>query len=139
VQHDPLALAAHRGDLSAGVHRDALVREDLGQQRGGVRIDTGQQPLGGLHKGHGDAEPSERLGQFAARRATAEDGQRLRWIGQVEDGLGGQVRRVGEPVDRRHRGSRAGGDDDPRTPQATAISQRRVTGAAAAVSSGARW
>jgi hypothetical protein len=125
VQHDPLALAAHGGDLSAGVHRDALVREDLGQQRGGVRIDTGQQPLGGFHKGHGDAEPSERLGQFAAHRATAEDGQRFGWISQVEGGLGGQVRRVGEP-DRWHGRTRAGGDDDPTAPQAAAVDNNGV-------------
>jgi hypothetical protein len=98
----------------------------LGQQRGGVRIDTGQQPLGGLHKGHGDAEPSERLGQFAAHRATAEDGQRFGWISQVEGGLGGQVRRVGEPVDRWHGRTRAGGDDDPTAPQAAAVDNNGV-------------
>ena len=58
------------------------------------------------------AETRERLRQLAADRTAAEDDEALRLHTHLPEVLGGAVRDLGEPRDRRHERGGAGGDDD---------------------------
>jgi hypothetical protein len=63
---------------------------------------------------HGDvgAEPPEGLRQFEADRAGADDDEMARAIGEIEHGVAGEMRRVGQAGDRRQHRRRACGDDE---------------------------
>ena len=72
------------------------------------------------------SEAAERLRQFAAERAAADDQQAARQLGQVEDVLVGQIAGLDEPGNRGRVRPRAGGDQRLLEAQLRAVHRQRI-------------
>jgi hypothetical protein len=100
-------------DPPAGLDLDALGGKGFGHHLGGFGLLLEKQAGEGLHQGHGHAEPGEGLGQLASDGAAANHGQGDRALGEIEDGLVGEIGGGGQAGYGRHRRLRPGGQHHP--------------------------
>ncbi len=108
---DAVALALDLGDLRGLVHTHAFGLEAGAQQVRRLGIAGGQQATH-LHDGNVASQVGEGLAQLGPDGTAADDDEVLGPLGQVEDGLVGQIRRRVEPRDGRDRGRGARGQDE---------------------------
>ena len=106
------AVVADLGGAGAGDDGDALVLEDLGQQRARLGLLQRHEPRGCLDNRHRDTEAREHLRQLGTDCAATEHDQRGRQCLHLDRLMIRPVRRVGEAGDRWYCRGRAGGDDD---------------------------
>ena len=79
--------------------------------RGAFRIVLGERRRGLQHR-HPGAEPAVRLRELEPDRPRADDEEMLGAALELEDRLVGEIGRLGQSRDRRHRGGRAGRDHE---------------------------
>jgi hypothetical protein len=100
-------------DAGAGADHHPGPLEHRHEDGSGLRLLLGEDALGRLDERHPTAQLRERLRQLDADRAATHDQQVLGLLGQVEQGAVVEVGDLAEPVDRRDRGGRARGQDEP--------------------------
>ena len=103
-------LDAH--DLGALMDRHPLVAQPGGDHAGELGI-VPSQHLEHLDDRDPGAQPAEGLGKLDPDRAAADHDQVLGPLAKLEDGLVGEIGRLTEARQRRHRRRRAGGYHDP--------------------------
>ena len=107
--------AAHLRDLDSAAQPYALALERIEQDGRAFAVFSGERRCCIQHRGLG-AEPAERLRQFEALRAGADDDEVTRTLAHLGQRFGGEVRRIEEAGDRRQHRRGAGGDDKARAP-----------------------
>src|SRR5690606_3503412 len=118
--------ALHHG---AGDNAEALGFEDALELGGDLRFFGGGDAAGGFEDGDGRTEAAERLPEFEADGATADDGETGRQCGHGEEIAVGEGAGFGEAGDVRQAGGGAGGDDHVLRAQGCAIDLHFVRGA----------
>ena len=121
----------HFADRRVEGEPDPVVLHPRPDHRRRVRILPRQDARGPLEHRHFAAEAGERLGELAADRTGADDGEPARQLRQREDRLVGQEARLRQPRNRRRRGSRPGADGGPREPQRGVADAHRIAPAEA--------
>ena len=100
-------------DPDAEAHVDALLAEQLRDQLAGLGMDAPEQVLAALDDRHPRAHAGEELRELGADRAAAHDDEALRHLVRPRRVAVRPVLDRVEPVDRRDRRPRAGGEDEP--------------------------
>jgi hypothetical protein len=93
------------------VDDDAIGAQLVANDRNGVGVVIGEQRADIDDRNPG-AEPHKGLRQLATDHAAADDQQMIGQVGQVENRVVGEVRRVGQSGDRWNRGIGPGGNDE---------------------------
>ncbi|MNO42407.1 hypothetical protein D3C76_325970 [compost metagenome] len=105
----------------AGEQGYAVVGHLFGQRLGHLPLFPGQQLIGELHQGDGNAEQGQTLGQLAADGAAAEHQQVAGRFAQLPEAVRGEVGHLLETRQPGHHRPGAGGDDDVAAAQASAV------------------
>ena len=110
VKHLLVAFAFHLSDARAENQLDALADQRLLHDLRRIRVLANEDLRRPLEQAHARSQPLEALSQFATDRAGADHGEPLRSLGQLEDGLVGEVAGSGQALDGRRDGAGAGRD-----------------------------
>ena len=111
--HDLVSVGPHARHGRREHDLDAVVLLERGvQRRGGLLVGARRDAVGALDDRHARAEPREDLRELEPDGPAANDEQRLRELGQLERGDVVDPVDVVDALDRRHRGPRAGRDQD---------------------------
>jgi hypothetical protein len=110
VHREIAAVVADPPQPCSGQDPDAFPAEHLADQLAGFRLLGRQQPVRGLDNSDRGPESGERLGQFHADRAAADDGERGRGLLGLQSLTIGPVGGTGQPVDRGNRWLGPGGE-----------------------------